>query len=146
MIIWVTGRSNSINKKETKECVSFFAHELMSNRLCSNLYIEVIYNKRLYEKDKCVGVVDSLDYYRPRDFIIEIDSNLNYESTLRALAHEMIHVKQYARGELRDYAKSKKIRWKDEIIESRAYWSMPWEKEAYGKEKKLVKNYLKFKL
>ena len=63
--------------------------------------------------------------------------------SLIALAHEMIHVKQYARGELKDYLRVNKSKWKGEIIDPQEvdYWDQPWEIEAHGREKEL---YYKF--
>jgi hypothetical protein len=58
---------------------------------------------------------------------------------LIGLAHEMIHVKQYAKGELKDYLRVNKSKWKGQIIDPEEvdYWDQPWEIEAHEKEKGL---------
>jgi hypothetical protein len=58
------------------------------------------------------------------------------KQTLLAIAHEMVHVKQYAKGELKDYLKEEKSKYKNDHIyfESLNYWDYPWEIEAHGRE------------
>lgn len=66
-----------------------------------------------------------------REFEIEIDKNLPLRKLLTTVAHEMVHVKQYARKELKgDYV------WKDKTINPKTtdYWDEPWEIEAHGRE------------
>lgn len=64
-----------------------------------------------------------------------IESGLDFFSTI---AHEMIHVHQFIRGDLEDL-EDDQIRWKnkiykDQVIGSRKYYSLPWEKEAFKKQ------------
>jgi len=58
----------------------------------------------------------------------------------------MVHVKQYAKGELKDYVRMNKTKWRDEIIESDEldYWDQPWEIEAHGRERGLYFRFLNF--
>ena len=51
------------------------------------------------------------------------------------LAHEMVHVSQYVRGDLED-GRMGRVRWKrrfykDAETGTRAYYRLPWEREAY---------------
>jgi hypothetical protein len=58
------------------------------------------------------------------------------------VAHEMVHVKQYARREITDYvhsngvaSKAKYWKWKDRMVsDATDYWDLPWEIEANGRE------------
>lgn len=59
---------------------------------------------------------------------------------LHMLSHEMVHVKQYANGELFDYSDGLRARFKGEIFpvsQSKkmdwVYFESPWELEAYGR-------------
>lgn len=66
-----------------------------------------------------------------RDFEIEIDKSLSLRRLLTTVAHEMVHVKQYARRELKgDYV------WKGKTYNPKTtdYWDEPWEIEAHGRE------------
>jgi hypothetical protein len=80
-----------------------------------------------------------------RQFIIEIDSRLNYEDFVSCICHEMVHVKQHARNELQDLNLLTK-RWKDQeyfgiysTIEE--YMALPWEAEAYELQEVLLERY-----
>lgn len=73
----------------------------------------------------------------PRDFLIRIDNTLNPEMFIKTLAHEITHVKQWGKGEMKTYERNYKItRWhKDKIKhEEVLYYDMPWEIEAHGRE------------
>jgi hypothetical protein len=54
---------------------------------------------------------------------------------LETVAHEMVHVKQYARGELYQGSRIAKHRWQGKWISNNVdYWDHPWEIEAHGRE------------
>jgi hypothetical protein len=52
---------------------------------------------------------------------------------MQTLAHEMVHAKQYLRGELDGYSGS----WKGRKPRNYQYHNQPWEKEAYAREEYL---------
>jgi hypothetical protein len=57
---------------------------------------------------------------------------------MSTLAHELVHVKQFARGELSDNLQY----WKGKDHSSTKYWEQPWEKEARKLQKKLMVQYI----
>ena len=66
-----------------------------------------------------------------REFELEVDKNLSLRKLLTTVAHEMVHVKQYARRELEsDYV------WQGRTYSPKKcdYWDQPWEIEAHGRE------------
>ena len=66
-----------------------------------------------------------------RTFEIEVDRNLSLRKLLTTVAHEMVHVKQYARKELKaDYNWLGKTYAPTKV----SYWDQPWEIEAHGRE------------
>ena len=70
-----------------------------------------------------------------RDFFIEVDKTLDLRTLLETVAHEMVHVKQYARGELFENIKLQKHRWQGLYLnKDPEYWDRPWEIEAHGRE------------
>jgi len=87
---------------------------------------------RLY--GQCV-VIDNAH----REFEIDIDKNLRLFDFVSTLCHELIHLKQYARFEMKD-VDANKIRWKASIFKDTImYDDAPWEKEAYKLDVKLAK-------
>jgi len=87
--------------------VNFFSKKLNIHRLRTNIHVRFHHN--LYvDNSHSEGLCESVD---PRSFIIDIALFGNWMSTL---AHELVHVKQQFKGELKEMdGKSK--RWKDEI-------------------------------
>ena len=71
-----------------------------------------------------------------RTFEIEVDRSLTLRKLLETVAHEMVHVKQYARREMNDFAfKEVHYKWKGKLVpDSTDYWDLPWEIEANGRE------------
>ena len=67
-----------------------------------------------------------------RTFEIEVDRTLSYRKMLETVAHEMVHVKQYARRELHPVHNI----WMGKTYnpEKTSYWDLPWEIEAHGRE------------
>lgn len=79
------------------------------------------------------------DDYRPRCFLIEIHNRLKIDEYLNVLFHELIHVHQHVRGDLRD--KGKLRLWKGIDYSESDYDDQPWEIEAHKLEKVLLKQY-----
>lgn len=80
------------------------------------------------------------DNHRPREFSMEVNASkeLRLRKILETVAHEMVHVKQYAKGEMKDLiSRPANIRkWQGKEIDTNliSYWDLPWEIEAYGRE------------
>lgn len=120
---------------EIKSALNFFAESLMHKNMCKNLQIRVCFGNG---QDNTTCWED--DNIRPREFTITINSKMGYSTMLTTLAHEMVHVKQYATGELRDSMRGPTLqRWMNQPIDSGdiEYWDLPWEIEAYGRERGL---------
>ena len=70
-----------------------------------------------------------------RTFEIEVDKSQKLRAMLETVAHEMVHVKQYAKNELHEYTMKKGHRYKGEFFSDKLdYWDEPWEIEAHGRE------------
>jgi hypothetical protein len=72
-----------------------------------------------------------------RTFQLDIKKGLTLYDLISTVCHEMTHVKQYVRGELKEVNYGAK--WKGKLFkDSMAYAKMPWEKEAFDLEKELT--------
>jgi hypothetical protein len=105
----------------------------------STLDIEI--KIRDFGKDDTYGYAMPLDDHSgPRFFELEINKKARLRRLLETVAHEMVHVKQYARGELfESIGKHGKHRWQGEWLSDSSkhvteYWDQPWEIEAHGRE------------
>ena len=144
MKIYVSGKITKLSRIETKAATSFFAELLMSQRLIKNLTIKVKYIKDKQPRGLCVWMDNNI---RPKEFEIELSNKFGRRSLLISLAHEMVHVKQYTKGELIDllsakyssYSKFRNINYNTDEVE---YFDQPWEIEAYGRELGLYERYI----
>ena len=59
---------------------------------------------------------------------------LTFMRQMTTLAHEMVHARQFIRGELKSQGAWK---WKGRNADNYAYTNQPWEKEAYRLEREL---------
>ena len=74
---------------------------------------------------------------KPREFLITLDRRLDEETILIMLAHEMVHVKQYAYKQLKHNVRSlEKVIWKGRYVNEKKvkYERLPWEREAFSME------------
>jgi hypothetical protein len=67
-----------------------------------------------------------------REFELEIDRTQSLRKLLETVAHEMVHVKQFARRELHPANDT----WFGKTYNPKkvSYWDLPWEIEAHGRE------------
>jgi hypothetical protein len=123
--------------------VAFYTKLLISRQLERHLKVSFEFKnvpRGICAETGAVEVIHALcstgDEYssrgRPRSFVIELDNDLGnpgqLEMLMSTIAHEMVHVKQYAYGELDDG----QTVWKGESIDgdSLPYSEHPWEIEA----------------
>lgn len=138
MNIDIAGRSKNICKAEIRFAIGFFAQYLMGTRLSKNLDIALMITDMN-------GIADGYCHpyecgKNPRMFEISVNAKKRRHQILQILAHEMVHVKQYARNELQsDNPDSALFAGKAYKITSSLedYLNYPWEIEAFGREKGL---------
>lgn len=135
MNIDITGKSKAICKAELKFATAFFAEYLMGNKIPKNLDITLTVNDM---KGIADGYCHPYEVGRnPRMFELAVNGNKSRSKILQILAHEMVHVKQYAKNELRSGDSSsasfagKTYKLTTNLHE---YFNYPWEIEAFGRE------------
>ena len=136
MITHITG-SNKAYRKLVERAAWWYAEKLMGKRLMSGLEININLSKTLLNKDGNEGTAIWEDEsIRPKEFTIELDLTFSIRDVLITLAHEMVHVKQWAKGEMYEYITPGMVRFhKTKFdLEDINYWDYPWEIEAFGKQ------------
>jgi len=140
--IYVRGSNQKVSKRELKFAAQFFAHMLMGPRLSQAVKVTINHVKEGALLGSACWVDDNTN---PREFEININPKLSRKSYLQTLAHEMTHVKQYAKGELKTLFNKREMRWKGHYIgeNDMHYFDQPWEVEAFGRELGLYLRYQK---
>lgn len=79
----------------------------------------------------------------PREFKITVERSLGKENIIKTIIHEMVHVKQYAKGELAErYKDGHKQLWKAVDHSNTKYDDQPWEIEAHTLQDSLYEEYI----
>ena len=126
---------------ETRKLVRSIAHwvsrKTMDVRLRTSVTVNIVIQKDLYLKEKVQGLswIDD-DEYRPRKFKIQVEEQSKLRHMLETIAHEMIHIKQWASGDMYEYSDGFRTKFKKKAYNTKKmdYWDAPWEVEAHGKE------------
>lgn len=137
MLLNVKG-STAANRKLVTTAAWWYAEKLMGSRLMSNLEINITMDNNLYKRTELEGsAIWEDEGQRPKEFTIELDSSSQIRNILITLAHEMVHVKQWAKDEMYEYYNTPgMVRYMGEkmFMKDIDYWDYPWEIEAYGRQ------------
>ena len=127
-----------------------------SKRLRDNLMIDI--HLRHHSNEGEAKLAEGTNLYRPRAFKIILDHHRMetnemtgetrtdmewFVEILKTLAHELVHVKQYVLGELR--SRDVGLLYKGinhEAMNLMEYFELPYEIEAYGREKGLLYGFM----
>lgn len=142
MELTYTGKPVRVSLAEYEYATNWIMSRLVSKKLMKNLSIEL----SLRKIKGLNGQTEDVDCCkRPRDFIVTINPYLSRKSQLSTLAHELVHVKQFATGELKSEVIGTLQKWKDSYIDhsETEYFDLPWEIEAWGREHGLYMRYIK---
>ena len=123
MTISIKGGTKS-QKKYARSMVKFCIKTLMPRMKTLDITV------KLKNPNGAMGYCLELD--NNRTFEIEADKKLRLRKLLETIAHEMVHVKQYARRELHPVHDT----WCGKTYNPKktSYWDLPWEIEAHGRE------------
>lgn len=124
------------SRRRCEAVVSWFTQKYLKRH---KIEVEVLHRGLLREGVYGWCTVQDQDW-RPRSFLIEIHNRLNEEDYIKTLLHELQHVLQHVRGDLRD---RRGIRcWKGIDCSELDYDDQPWEQEAHSIESVLYEDYL----
>jgi len=139
MILNIKG-SNKDYRKLIESAAHYYAEKLVSKRLLKTIKITVNLSRDLLKKSGAEGtcIWDDWEDLRktPRDFTIELDCGINIRDILINLAHEMVHMKQWVKGDMYEYSDPHMVRFmkKKYDMSDISYWDYPWEIEAFGRQ------------
>ena len=139
MILNIKG-SNKNYRKLIESAAQYYAEKLVGKRLLKTIKININLKRGMVKKDGAEGtcIWDDWEDLRktPREFTIELDCGVTIRNILINLAHEMVHMKQWVKGDMYEYSNSHMVRFmkKKYDMSEIAYWDYPWEIEAYGRQ------------
>ena len=130
-----------IRKKRDREFISdafhFFATTLLHRRTFDVLDLSVVVKDLGHAYGFCSWEDNNI---KPREFTIELSRDLSGIELVKTIAHEMVHLKQYVKGELKERFKPAHVHvWHGDIIDvgNDNFYTVPWEVEARDMEQEL---------
>ena len=137
--------SNKRNRDLVTEAANFCAKELFPRHRAYTVYIDLVKKEKWEHNPLEYGVCFQGE--DDRDIYIEINTakiKNNINELLDTVCHEMIHVKQFLKKQIRDYIEPKyRMKWLCKDGKYREYKNLPnhklpWEVEAYKNSGKLL--------
>ena len=123
------------SKKLCEDVTSWFL-----NKYYPRYKIDVDIVHRGLKRDSVLGYCDVLGRsYRPRHFLIELQTDMCKELYIKTLLHELTHLAQWVRGDLRH--RYGKLCYSQEPVEIYDYEDQPHEIEAREEEERLYNLY-----
>lgn len=130
MVLTIKGCKNPLLKDKVVMASYFYARELLSTQMIKHIVVNIEFRTTIKDLGNCM-IAEFNDWNKARVFDIQLKRHKTDESTLRTLAHEFVHLKQFAKGELND----ENTKWKGQLIcEETPYSDLPWEVEASSLE------------
>ena len=123
-------------KRRCEDAVAWFLNKYLPRH---HIYIEMLH--RGLRREEAYGYCSvSGAIYKPREFLIEIDPKLDLELYTKTILHELIHLRQWVKGTLKE--RRGKMYYKDINCDDLDYWELPHETEAHSLEEMYYHDYL----
>lgn len=133
-IIEITGYG--YRKRICEDVAVWFLNKFLPRH---QLYVEI--QHRGLRREHVYGYCDYVgESYRPREFLIELNTYMDEELYIKTLLHELTHLRQWVVGSLR--MRRGKLCYSKEPVEKYDYWHQPHEIEAREQEETLYLEYL----
>ena len=129
----VVDMRKSGRKEMIEGCITLFIKELKLEKSKSTLFV---FSRKNFEKE--TGAAGMVYPYAEGLITMDLDSRLGMDKLIHTLAHEMVHVRQIAKGQLA--YDGRKIFWKGQRVYPKrmSYYNHPWEIDAWRNEKVLA--------
>jgi len=121
-----------------KKATKFYADLLLDSDTINELQINIVFCSKMKDGG---NICHDEFQTNPRKFNITLLKYKKYTNILKVLAHEMVHVKQYAYNELVE-KRNGNVFWFNNVYKNTLYWDQPWEIEAYGLENGLFAKFI----
>lgn len=141
--IIIYGRCNARLRKIIDQACNYYLGLMMPRHAYNRLRLHIHFKNRKGMKGDegtCL-VLESDRRNTPYEFELEINRDNNTKTILFNLAHELVHVKQFALRELDE----NQTKWFGRHVDDEKvdYWDLPWEIDAYGRERGLYMRFVR---
>ena len=133
---YITYSGYGYRKRLCEDVTTWFLNKFFPRH---KIHVEILH--RGLKREDVNGYCDIVgEQYRPREFLIELDTYMDEELYIKTLLHELAHLRQWVVGSLR--VRYGKLCYSKEPVEKYEYWYQPHEVEAREQEETLYLEYL----
>ena len=135
------------NKEAVLKAAALYYGKRLLPIMCKKITINLYYDHHNLCRDFEAETEWTDSNIFPKVFSIKFNKNIkNFRKIVQTLAHEMVHVKQFAKGEIYDHKYRRTFKWGKETynVDTCDYWDLPWEIEAFGREIGLFARFKEF--
>lgn len=128
--------------KYSRSLAEFIMDKFFTKTKRSRMQIDIEFVEGMFDKDgHYANCVWEDEHRRGNQFTIQVDPKQKINLLLNSIAHELVHVKQWAKGEYYELIHEPKIyKFNGKKVDTSKvdYWDTPWEIEAHGRAIGLV--------
>jgi hypothetical protein len=136
---YITTSGYGYSKRLCEDITAWFLNKFLPRH---KIEVEILH--RGLKREGVYGYCDYVgESYRPREFLIELDTHMPEELYIKTLLHELTHLRQWVVGSLRQ--KRGKMYYGKECMEDYEYWYQGHEIEAREQEETLYVEYFRDK-
>ncbi len=140
------GARKTQKQRAVEFALKFFEREL--NLTSSKLRLAVMTDAGIAQENEVHGSTAAQVFFEGNTGILMYNPRLPFNKILECIAHEMVHVKQHARGQIvRKVSRNGRTvtYWCGRRVDTSRvhYFDLPWEREAYGRERVLFNALIK---
>jgi hypothetical protein len=140
--------------KLLKEVAKFTLNKFLTRGVQSKMFVSVIlddnYESNAYGDCYHMGLIDGVRHFKVSINIDKVNRKakkpfVRLKAIIETIIHEMIHVKQYAKGELFDYVNGDSRFQGKRHMEAKTledYYDAPYEIEAFGRTEGIFKMFI----
>jgi hypothetical protein len=134
-------------KKLVKSAARWMLGYVLGTRLANNIDLNIRFEEELKNTPIYATVTWEDNNHKPRVFDMELCNYITDRTLMRVLSHEVVHIRQYATGDLKDLAiQADYCKWKNKLVKVDGqgrvrYWDLPWEIEARHQEKEIFREW-----
>lgn len=133
---YITTSGYGYRKRTCEDVTAWFLNRFFPRH---KIHVEILH--RGLRREQVYGYCDVVgETYRPREFLIEMNTHMDEELYIKTLLHELTHLRQWVVGSLR--LRRGKMCYGKECVEDMDYWMQPHEIEAREQEETLYLEYL----
>ena len=133
---WLDITGYKARKRRCRDTVRWFLNKYLPRH---HITVEILH--RGLRREQSYGYCSvSGSVYRPREFLIEIDPKLDIELYTKTIIHELVHLRQWIFGVLKE--RRGKMLCNDKTFDDLDYWDYPHEVEAHHLEEVYYLDYL----